>query len=437
MGLALGYGLGLRNQLAFWGSKLLAPTFLYAKTYTDTSAEIKWTNNTPNSSVVIERSADNISFSEIATSGIEDSSFIDTGLLNKTRYYYRIKAVKSGKYSDLTESKTCYTVIGLNNYLAAVRNLDEGNNAIYDINFIGDSITEGQYLGTADQIKQNSFVGKIRSYFASKYGDVGYGVAPEFSFYDVKLWTYGGTWSELAGKGFANISKYTTELNSTATIQFTGTEVWLVGSSLNNMNASIDGGATITISPVAGNVALFFVASGLTNMQHTLVLTHKNTTGTYLSALYVKGGVRGFRCNNISKAGSISDVAQRTDSLAAAALLNPKLTVLSYITNEIRSGFSTANYTTWMQNIITSAKLQGDVILVASNVMTDKTKVQQDPMYNAMVALANANGLMVVDMYNKWNLQGGTLGYMYDTIHPNDAGHTDFKNEILKVLNAE
>lgn len=90
-----------------------------------------------------------------------------------------------------------------------------------------------------------------------------------------------------------------------------------------------------------------------------------------------------------------------------------------------------------MQNIITSAKLQGDVILVASNVMTDKTKAQQDPMYNAMVALANSNGLMIVDMYNKWNLQGASLGYMYDTIHPNAAGHDDFKNEILKVLNAE
>ena len=37
-------------------------------------------------------------------------------------------------------------------------------------------------------------------------------------------------------------------------------------------------------------------------------------------------------------------------------------------------------------------------------------------------------------IYDKWEIQGDVLGFMYNTIHPNEAGHEDIYNEIMYVL---
>jgi subtilisin family serine protease len=72
---------------------LNAPSNLTATAASGSRIDLKWTDNSnKETGFKIERRTDTTAFTEIATVGANTTSYSDTGLNKKTRYYYRIKA---------------------------------------------------------------------------------------------------------------------------------------------------------------------------------------------------------------------------------------------------------------------------------------------------------------------------------------------------------
>ena len=87
-----------------------APGGLTATTVSSAQIDLAWADNATNeSSFGIERSLNNVSFSQIATTGANATAYSDTGLDAGTTYYYRVRASNAGgnsPYSNVTSDTT-------------------------------------------------------------------------------------------------------------------------------------------------------------------------------------------------------------------------------------------------------------------------------------------------------------------------------------------
>ncbi|TAL00601.1 MAG: hypothetical protein EPO07_09500, partial [Verrucomicrobia bacterium] len=87
-----------------------APSALAATTISTSQIDLTWLDNSTNeSSFLIERSQDNVNFSQVVTTGAGVTSYSDTGLSAGTTYYYRVRAGNAGgnsPYSNVASATT-------------------------------------------------------------------------------------------------------------------------------------------------------------------------------------------------------------------------------------------------------------------------------------------------------------------------------------------
>lgn len=89
---------------------LNAPSNLTATALSSSRIDLKWTDNSgKESGFKIERRTDTTSFTVIATVGANTTSYSDTGLNRRTRYYYRVRAYNdsvNSPYSNEVNART-------------------------------------------------------------------------------------------------------------------------------------------------------------------------------------------------------------------------------------------------------------------------------------------------------------------------------------------
>src|SRR5262249_56575619 len=91
-----------------------APTSLTASAVSSSQINLTWTDNSNNETrFLIERSLDGVHWLQIATVGPNITTFSDTGLSPRTKYYYRVRAINTNSspavysaYSNVASATT-------------------------------------------------------------------------------------------------------------------------------------------------------------------------------------------------------------------------------------------------------------------------------------------------------------------------------------------
>ena len=91
-----------------------APTTLSATAASNSQINLAWADNSTNETgFKIERSTDNLHFTQVATVGANVTTYKDTGLSAGTPYYYRVRATNSAGDSAYTTTATATTQFGV------------------------------------------------------------------------------------------------------------------------------------------------------------------------------------------------------------------------------------------------------------------------------------------------------------------------------------
>jgi len=89
-----------------------APSNLVAVTVTDVRIDLSWTDNsTDEDGFRIERSTDNVNFTQIAEVGANVTTYQSTGLTADTQYYYRVRAYNTGGNSTYSNTANATTFL--------------------------------------------------------------------------------------------------------------------------------------------------------------------------------------------------------------------------------------------------------------------------------------------------------------------------------------
>ena len=98
--------------IALWPNGVCSGLSLVVDSYDQITAN--WINgSTDETGISIERSLDNITWAEIIEIAAGLETYSNTGLEGSTLYYYRVRAVKNGYYSDYTTTESATTEAGM------------------------------------------------------------------------------------------------------------------------------------------------------------------------------------------------------------------------------------------------------------------------------------------------------------------------------------
>jgi autotransporter-associated beta strand protein len=125
----------------------LAPGGLTATTASATAINLAWVNNATNAtSVLLERSTDNLTFSQIASLGASVTNYSDSNLTPGTTYYYRVRANNAGGNSGYSNTAQATTTS-----IPAVTWVGDGVSNKWDL-----GITTNWFNGTSATVFSNA-----------------------------------------------------------------------------------------------------------------------------------------------------------------------------------------------------------------------------------------------------------------------------------------
>lgn len=343
--------------------------------------------------------------------------------------------------SKKTGVYTYNTDVGLRRWRSALARVKAGTGQIVNVSCLGDSISEGAH---ATSWVSGGFLGRINTELIAKYGDVGRGFIPVFFGNASPYWTFTGTWANYGTFGITASNKSSTIINSTATFAFNGTGVSIIvvkGPICGNFLVSIDGGSTTEYNTYNASVlnAFSIDITGLGTGDHTLVIT-QNEAGknVILLGAYEIKGTSGVRINRCCRYGTTVSHAMtyETAQYTEIDFWSPVLTIIAYLANDCGTGTNLSIYENNLQTLITRAKIFGDVLLVANGLHS--TTINETQYASVMMRLALSNNVAFVDIVNRWGADGSyatnTLGFLSDSVHPNDYGHQDMATAIINAL---
>lgn len=299
------------------------------------------------------------------------------------------------------------------------------------IAFYGDSISLGAYAGgtTEPFWTANGYVAQLRATLQARHGDGGVG----FISLGRGEWVKTGAWTQLGDYAPFGQCWYATN-DATKLWTLTVSEgdnidiFYLNGGGYGAFDVVVDGTTTTTITPSGSadsstkraNISLG--SSGA----HTVVVKAPASGTLYFVGAAVYKGSTGLVLHNISRSGAVvNDLAYMVDKkLGVLAHLAPRLNIVGYVTNDFSAQTTLVNYQTRLNTLLSHVKTYGDVMCW---VPPDNGLVRAIPVqdYEAIAkSVAVSNGGFWLDAHQAWGAYAANLPKMYDTVHPNLAGHT-------------
>lgn len=333
---------------------------------------------------------------------------------------------------------------GLVNFRTAINNLYRGEEKIYNISLVGDSITQG--LNATNELT-TSWHALLRGYFNTLFDDVGVGCIPIF--YTVggsALWTFAGGFSTtgctdgIGGRCTASVTN-----GATATITFNGTGVKILcyrDNTTGTITATIDGGTPLAIDTYSETTirSHAFEITGLEDGNHTLLITKTGTDPLKLQAIIPIKGTSGLLFNMVGRSSQLAANMSGESPLAAEIDVHePVLTIIGLTANDFNGQTALSTYKSQLQTIITRAKQYGDVLITTIGPRIASKTITQDKYVDVCRELAVENNVAFLDIWRRWGSNAtyarDVLGFIDvgQTVHPNDVGHRDM---YLAVLNA-
>jgi hypothetical protein len=347
--------------------------------------------------------------------------------------------------AEIANLETFNLTNGLRKWRSAKARLDAGLQEIVDINFLGDSISEGAFASfTVSDWINLGYVGKIRNFYTAKYGNVGTGIIPISYPNGSPFIINNGFTVDSSGYGFAQMVGYTNRDGDKLTYNFNGTgvRIFLVKGLNASFTTTIDGGAPVQrTSGGTWNWADTIDITGLSDGNHTLVIT-KN--GGDNNTLYIAGcmpfkGNSGLRVNFTGKYGTTAQYCSFDQALLYEFINQPTLTILSLNANDYGGQTPINTYISQMSKIVDKAKESGDVLITSVGVHNDAKTIPQIQYVDAIKNIAKEKNCAFLDIYSRWGgLEGvNSTGFINagDNTHPNLQGHQDIANAIMNVLN--
>ena len=204
---------------------------------------------------------------------------------------------------------------------------------------------------------------------------------------------------------------------------------------------NFDGGANSLLTPGPGTVEIVKVTFTAASVGIHTVNAARISGATHLVGMIAyRSDQKRLNVLNLGGYGYRSaDLAANTngyDSIPSLKILAPKLTILQAGINDMLNAISVGTYTTNMQNIITAAKLSGDVLLVVPFNIASVSQATQDAFHAAVRNLGVVNNCVVLDMAARWGTfaQADSAGLMFGSNHATGAGYADWADALNRIL---
>ena len=295
----------------------------------------------------------------------------------------------------------------------------------------------------------NSFIGVIRNVLKNRYGDVGIGISPVYQLDSLyPAWSFSGDWTtDTLNLGIAKTHKYTFTQNDTTTFSFNGTGLRILavtGAAGSTFSATVDDGTPVDFNSYNATTVgcAEFAIDGLSDGDHTVVIKNTDSNTAHkvrLIGAYPIKGNKGIRVNMMGKVAAIigNYVGSGLADVAVFNILPPTLTIISLIANDYSQNIDPATYKTNLETLVDKALTIGDVLITTIGISTQSGTYLQSEYVTACQEVATAKSCSYLDIYSLYGSSAiaTSLGYYYDSVHPNVYGHRDIASIVLdKIL---
>lgn len=304
----------------------------------------------------------------------------------------------------------------------------------------GDSIGIGAYAGGTTEAAwlANGWQTQIKTALQTKYGNGGIG----FINLGRGAWVKTGVWTQQTNRGpFGQCwyaSNDTTKLWTLTVTEGDNADIhYLNGTGAAAFDVVVDGTTTHTITP-AGTIDSSHKKANISlgaNGPHTIVVKAPASGTLWLVGAAVYVGTTGVVVHNICRSGAACEV-QLADRLGFLPLLGTVFNFVGYVANDYTTQIAAATYQTRINALATFLNNLGKVGFWIPPDNGSAPKAIPLSTYESYTKAAAATvGAYWFDCHKAWQTYAQRTGLMYDTMHPNTAGHAVLATYMKHVFN--
>lgn len=307
-----------------------------------------------------------------------------------------------------------------------------------DIVALGDSIMEGQGATAVPDRWINKVQDNLRGQWMNGTGGPGfvpatYAAGPNASKFPA--WSYSATPGALPqGLGY-KAARLNDTVTATLTRKCTSFKLFFYRLAADVVTIAIDGGAPVTFTMNTSVREQAWTSPALTSGEHTVVITGTGAGTSFCGGVFFDGDeTAGVSVWDASHSGATMKLYAETYTnwVEHLQFVAPKLLVMGCLTNDCRSsssGYSSAQYKTYAQSIITQARAKVPTlpVLFIPPYRPIDTEATIEPWSNYIAKLhelaAENPHCAVYDMSLRIpNLTVDTYGFRADSVHPSSVG---------------